>query len=131
MFHRFAPNEEKRNFIHAVAGNRENCKAEKMNWLCMEEKCRQKDHGQCRNADTDRPQQYSGKRDFFMVKKHVKEIRTRKIGYDQITQCIRVQADTEADSDRSKVCSFPVFRYKSSTRTEQEMQHNIRLQSRA
>lgn len=51
-----------------------------MNWLCMEEKCvGKKDHGQCRNADTDRPQQYSGKRDFFMVK-HVKRDQNQKIG---------------------------------------------------
>ena len=97
----------------------------------MEEKCvGKKDHGQCRNADTDRPQQYSGKRDFFMVK-HVKRDQNQKNRYDQITQCIRVQAIPKQTPDRSKVCSFPVFRYKSSTRTEQEMQHNIRLQSRA
>lgn len=69
-----------------------------MNRLCMEEKCvGKKDHGQCRNADTDRPQQCSGKRDFFMVK-HVKRDQNQKNRYDQITQCIRIQADTEADS---------------------------------
>lgn len=64
----------------------------------MEEKCvGKKVTGNAVMQTLTRPQQYSGKRDFFMVK-HVKRDQNQKNRYDQITQCIRVQADTEADS---------------------------------
>ena len=55
----------------------------------MEEKCvGKKDHGQCRNADTDRPQQYTGKRDFLKVN-NLKRDQNQTHMYDQITKIIR------------------------------------------